>query len=411
MNLNNAKGFIILAFTAFVGVFGFLGAGSMFERVDAGEIAVLQDPLDGEMHVWNQPGLYWQGFGQVTTYRKSEQVWFSAAEQEGGLWSQEVKTRFNDGGTAWITGSVRYDMPTNPVEMLDLHSKYGNHETVHSNLIVPTVDKIIYFTGPLMSSTESYAARRGELLEHVQDQLTNGVYKTSAHEEITVNVISGEETVVKITEILYDSNGQARRQEASPLGEFGVITRNLVLKGIRYEEGVQRQIDLQREMTMQIQTSKAKSLQAEQDAITAEEQGKADAATAKWEQEVVKATQVTQAERDKEVAELVATKDLEVQRLATEKARLYKVEQTLIGQGDGARKKAVMQADGALKQKLATYERVQAKYAEALGQHRLVPDVQFGAQTGSGNGSSAMSLIEMLMVKTAQDLSVDISTK
>jgi len=384
-----------------------MSAGSLVERVDAGETVVLQDPIDGELHVWADPGLHFQGFGQVTTYTKSQQVWFTLPTEEHST-DTSATTRFNDGGKAWVSGSMRYDLPSDYDSMVALHTKYRSPSAVHEALVIPTIEKSIYMSGPLMSSTESYAARRGELIDFVQDQTQNGTYKTTVQETTTVDTLTGEDTVVKITKIVTTSDGIPLRQENSPFEEFGIQTRNLVLNGIRYDEDVQRQIDAQREMTMAIQTSKARSLQAEQDAITAEERGKADAATARWEQEVEKAVQVTKAERDADVAALDANKRLEVQRLATESAKLFKEEQRLIGEGEGARKRAVMQADGALKQKLATYERVQANWAKALATTQVVPNVVMGS---SGNGGSANDFVQLMTLQAAKDLNLDLQTK
>jgi len=401
------KGIIISGLTLFLGVVGLAASSSLVERVDAGEIVVLQDPIDGELHVFSEPGLYGQWFGTVTRYQKSEQVWFT---DENNLDTGPTTTRFNDGGKAWLSGSIRYDLPSDTDSMLSLHTKYRNHDAVHDALVVQTVGKSVYMSGPLMSSTESYAARRSELLDLVQDQLTNGTFKTTVREETTTDVLTGEETIVKITEIVYDDNGEAKRQENSPFEEFGITTRNLVITGIEYDEDVQAQIDKQRAMTMAVQTAKAQSLQAEQDAITAEKQGEADAARAKWKEEAVKATQVTVAEREKAVAQLDAEKSLEVQRLATESAKLFKEEQRLIGEGEAARKRAVMLADGALDKKLAAWVDVNKAYAAEIGKQQWVPDVQMGSTTSSG-GSSATDLVDLFTVKTAKDLNLDMTAK
>lgn len=62
---------------------------------------------------------------------------------------------------------------------------------------------------------------------------------------------------------------------------------------------------------MDIQTAKAQAAAAQQDAIKAEELGKAAAMTAKWEQEKVKAVEVTKAQQAYEVAALAAKEAVE----------------------------------------------------------------------------------------------------
>jgi hypothetical protein len=117
------------------------------------------------------------------------------------------------------------------------------------------------------------------------------------------------------------------------------------------------------------------------------------------------------------VAVIAAEKRVEMARqskLEAEQKKLaaaeYKQEQVLRGEGDGAYKRIVMQADGALSQKLATYEAVMSRFAAAIEKQKWVPEVQMGATPGSG-GSAAMTLIEMMGVKAAKDLALDMDVK
>ena len=68
-----------------------------------------------------------------------------------------------------------------------------------------------------------------------------------------------------------------------------------------------------------------------------------------------------------------------------------------------------MQADGALAQKLVTYERVMSRFAQAVEKQKWVPEVQMGA--GSSGASNAMTLIDMMGVKAAKDLALDMKIK
>jgi hypothetical protein len=68
-----------------------------------------------------------------------------------------------------------------------------------------------------------------------------------------------------------------------------------------------------------------------------------------------------------------------------------------------------MQADGALEKKLEAYVKVNELYAAAIGQYKgnWVPTVQQGASSGSQNG--AVDLLNLLSVKAAKDLALDLS--
>lgn len=103
------------------------------------------------------------------------------------------------------------------------------------------------------------------------------------------------------------------------------------------------------------------------------------------------------ARRDREVAEQ--------KKLA---ALQYKQEQILIGEGDAARKKAVMEADGALEQRLKAIVEINGRYAAAIQNHPgpWVPNVIMGSNGGSSGPSSSMKeIINMFAVKAAKDVS------
>lgn len=175
------------------------------------------------------------------------------------------------------------------------------------------------------------------------------------------------------------------------------------------------QIQARRAATMAIITAKAEAERAKQDAVTAEENGKRDVMKAKYEKEVEKSRAVVDAERSKEVAEIAAKQKVAVaeqEKLEQEQKKFaageYKQAETLRGEGDAAYKKSVIEADGALAQKLSTYEKVMNKFAEEFGKQKWVPDVQMGAT--SGNVNQAQTMMDMLAIKAAKDLSLDLDT-
>jgi hypothetical protein len=133
--------------------------------------------------------------------------------------------------------------------------------------------------------------------------------------------------------------------------------------------------------------------------------------TAKYKAEVEKETAVVDAQREKEVAETNAQRELEVAKLQKDAAEQTKQKDILLGQGESERRRLVLAADGALKQKLDAYQAVQAKWAEAFAA-RKVPTTVFGGGAGAaGSDSDVQALMQLLTVKTARDLSLDTTTK
>jgi len=359
--------------------------GNLIENVDAEEIVVIQYP-NGSFNIATEPGWTTQWFGKVTRYPRVNEYLF------------DKKIRFNDGGGAAMIGSINWKMPLAVADIRALHMDFGSKEAVDEGLVMPIVNRCVYMTGPLMSSKQSYAEKRPELLEYISDQIDNGVYQTVSKEVKTTDPITGADKTVTLVEIQFDENGQQLRQEEALLKQYSVTTFNFSIDKIPYDARVEEQIKGQQQRIMDVQTAMAEAKKAEQATLTTVEQGKAAAAKAKWAQEEIKATEVTKAEQKLEVAELAA-----------KEAAQYKKAKILRAEGDAAYKKKVMMADGALEQKLAAYVEVQKYWAENIPKYtgQWVPNIIMGENGSAGANSSAQALINMLSVKTAKDLSLD----
>lgn len=382
-----------------LGLLLLLAIPSLVENQDAGEVMVIQSAFTGELSVYTEPGPKWQGFGKVTTYPRRDQYSFSAAKDQGGGGNQAIKTGFNDGGTGYVSGVMSWEMPLKTEQIIRLHKEYGSFTAIDQQLIRPMLEKVIFTAGATMSSIESSSERKPEIPQTIDDQLQNGPFLTKV---VTTNItdpMTKQEKTVRTVQISTDAKtGLPIRASASTIKEYGISLSPVTVNDIVYEESVKAQIAERQKSTQAVQLSQASALKATQDAVTTEQKGKAAAAEAKWAQETIKAKVVTEAQQKFEVATLDA-----------KSAEQYKRQQTLIGEGNGAKMRAEMQANGALEQKLATYEKVNGYWADAIAKHAgpLVPATVIG---GSGNGgNSVQNLMDMIQVKTAMALGLDMS--
>ena len=361
--------------------------GSLVEDVPNERIVVNQVPITGTMEVWSQPGMYSQSFGNTTYYYKTQQLWFGS---EGN--GDPIPVIFNDASDGLIYGSLRVKLPTDTEHMLRIQTDYNGMDRLMNDLVRPTVTKVIYASGPLMSAFESYAEKKNDLIEMIDDQLNNGVFKTTVKEVETVDPLSGEVKKVKVATLIPDSlaAGGYKRSERSPFAYYGLEIGQVAVSKIAYSDKVNKQIAQQQEANMLIQTSKAKSAAAQQEAIRAEEEGKAAAAQAKWEQEKLKAVAVTQAEQEREVS-----------RLAAEKAKFEKERIIAEGQAEAEANRLKVAAG------LTPQERAEWDYKTAVGiaqaladsKQRWVPEViMSGSNSGSNNAMDAVGLNMMLDV-------------
>ena len=372
----------------------------IFQNVAADEVVVIQSPLSGDLVWYTSPGLKWQGFGKVTSYKKSFQYWFSSKKDQGSKTDESISTTFNDGGHAMVSGSVRVDMPLDSDKLTALHSKYGSPEAIEKELVRPAFERSIYMSGPLMSSAESYSERRNQFIHYIEDQASLGLFQTTTHLQRTKDPISGNEKTVNVVALVADPKapGGFARSEDSPITLFGLHAYNLSINEIKYDETVEKQIQTQQQAIMQIQTAIAESRKAEQKALTAEQEGRAEATKTKWAQEAIKAQAVTEGEQKKDVA-----------RLSKESAEFYKQEQILKGEGDAAYKKAVIEADGALAQKLETYKTVMGGFAREFGRQKWVPEIVMGSGSTNADGNQANNMMNLLSAQALKSLGLDLS--
>jgi len=368
------------------------------EMLDSTEIMVIQYP-NGTLLAAVEPGWYAQWFGSVTKYPLRSQFSFSSALDQGEAKNESLKLRFNDGGHANVSGVVSWEMPVDHDHLIMIHRKFGNTKSVEQQIIRPTLESAAYTSGPLMSSTESAAEKRNLLLQYMQDQAKNGTYQTRTVSLKVPDPLTGVEKTVNAAEIVMAGGIPVREQESSTK-VFGINLLPMTINQIKYDDAIESQIT-QRQVSIQgVQIAQANALKAEQDAITAEKLGQAEAAKAKWAQEAIKAQKITEAQQFLEVATLEA-----------KQAEQYKNKQILEGQGNAEKKRLEMQANGALDQKLDAYVNIQKAYAQAIGAYKgaWVPQIVTGGAVGGMAGSGAQQMIDLLSVKAAKDLGINMS--
>lgn len=385
----------------------------LVETNNAGFFKVRQMPVTGELTWYTTPGMFPQLWGKVTTYKEAGTYRFNDEEDtDVSINSPAIEVRFNDAGKARIAGSTRFTLPGDHESLNVIHNKFRSYSSVASSLVQPTVEQAILLTASLMSAEESYSGRRAEFGQLVEDQIRHGIYLTEFRTETIKDSRTGDPITVRIVSIKRNSDGNPIRK-GNPLHAYGVsVTQFFLDKDFTYEEGVLSQISNARESLMKTVAAKAAAERALQERITAEAEGQANVMKAQYEAEVVKVQAVVDAEREKAVAETMAAQNLEVAKLAKLQAEQYKLQQILIGEGDGERKRLVLEADGALEQKLATFERTQAMWAKAYAT-RPVPSVVWSGGGGndgtntSNTDLSTQTFIDLLNIKVAKDLALD----
>lgn len=389
---------IVAALVVVFAVFCVISLGKIGEDVKNETIVVNQYPFTGNMEYWTSPGFHWQWWGKTTTYYKTQQLWFGSDSEAGDQQGKPIPVIFNDASDGMIYGSLRVKLPTDPKYLARIQTDYNGMDRLMNDLVRPTVTKVIYASGPLMSAFESYAEKKNDLIEYITDQLNNGVYKTAIKRSEVLDAITGEKKVINVATLIPDSlaAGGYKRSESSPFAYYGLEIGQVAVSKIAYSDKVNRQIAQQQEANMLIQTSRAKSAAAAQEAIRAEEEGKALAMKAKWEQEKIKAVEVTKAEQEYEVARLSALK-------AKEDAKRIEAQ----GLAEAAAARAKVQAGLSPLERATIDKETAIGVAQALANSevRWVPEVMIvgGKEGASANPLDAVGLNMLLDIAKKQN--------
>jgi SPFH domain / Band 7 family len=385
---------------------------------NAGHRTVVQYPT-GTLYVKFTPGVYPQWFGTAEVYNDVITFDYDKADSDIGssIDQSGISVRYQDGGTGTVYGKARFSLPGDEETMLHLHKAFRSNRGVSQKLIKSVTEEGMNLTAGLMSSEEAYAEKRSIYTQWASQQIAKGKFQTRLEKVRTVDEGTGKTVTKNVPVISYGEDGLPVHLE-SDLTNYGVSVNGFQITDWDFEPKTLQQIATKREATMAIITAIANAERAKQDAITSEEQGKANVMTAKYQKEVIKEQAIVDAQREKAVAVISAEKQVEVarqQKLEAEQKKLsaveYKQEQILRGEGDGAYKRLVIEADGALAQKLATYERVMNRFAQAVEKQKWVPEIQMGGDATSSGGANAMTLIEMMGIKAAKDLALDMNIK
>lgn len=365
-----------------------------YTTVDRGTYHIKQAAITGEMSAIMNPGIYGRWFGDIQVWPKADTFYFTKDTEEGGKKDQSITVRFVDGSTAQISGTVRITMPTDAKQAISLvaASGYKSFEDLQYNLILKVVRNSLMLTANTMTARESYAEKRNDYVFLTWDQIQNGIYETEEASKEVVDPITGDKST-KTFKVIKRDNGKPTYQ-ASPLRDTGIIVSNFEIKDIIYNETVEKQIAEQQRVSMNVVTAKAKVLEAEQEKLKLEAEGRSAVAKVQFETEAVKIKAVVEAQQR-----------LDVAKLDKESAALKKAKDILEGEGEAERKRLVMNADGALEKKLQAYIEVNRMYSEAIKAQKWVPDIALG---GSSNGNAAQTLIDLFTTKAAKDLSLDL---
>ena len=373
---------------------------------DGGYRTVVQYPT-GTMSVKFAEGWYWAPFSKETKYPN-----VISDDLENG-----IGVRYQDGGRGTVDGTVRAQLPNDEATMLTLHREFLSPEGLVSKLFIPEIKQSLMQTAGLLTSEEAYAEKRSNIAEWAEAIMENGRFNTKVvAREITMT--DGTKQRKNVPEIVYV--GGIPQHQGSPLQAYGIKVSGFQVTNIDFEAATQKQIDAKRDAEMGSITARANADKALWQKKEVEANGEKDVAARRYEQLQINEKDILVAEREKQVALIEAsrTKEVNAEQLLAAKIDVQTAKEQATAtieraQAEAKAKELVMNADGALDKKLATYAEVMDKMAAAYRDRKVTDVPQFimgGNGTGSASGNSSQ-FMQMMEAKVAKDLALDMTIK
>lgn len=381
-----------------------------FSYNDATERTVVTR-ASGKQFVQFKPGIFYSGFfSHEQAWPNQISVSYTDTAFDGGLSIHDNTieigiirdVRFNDATTASMSGITQFILPIDAKSMLEIHNAHKTPEALVQRRLAPYTVECLKSSAQLMSSEMHYSGGRAQLTQDYMDQLKNGSYLLNIKE--TYDYDSTENVRKRVYAVQIQMDGVNKKRKFSSIKEYAVVIGDAQIIDVDYEIKVDEMLGKKITAATDASVSKQRLMTAQQKAMTAEAEGKQKLVEIEYQQKQEQTIQVVKAQTLVELAKQDLLKqDIALQASTKEAAKIR-----TLADANAYEKQRMIQADGALEQKLAAYVTTQQNWADAFSKYtgNLVPQVQ----TGSGS-SNALNFMELLSMKAAKDLALDLKNK
>lgn len=353
---------------------------------DAGNRQVIQT-ISGDLDVKFTPGLYWCGFfSKVTTWPNNVTIQISKKDKKSGeadYWEDVHTATFSEGDNAFISHTVKWDLPNTKEDMLELHTTYNNIDNLKQTTLVQYQKETASYSCQRMTSEEHYSGGQSQLKDYFQDQLRNGqVLLVTETKVMTLN--DGSTKTYVLTNEKRDKNNNFLRT-VSDIQRYKLYASFASVDNVTYDKRIYRKLKEKINAAADEATSKQRLITAQQEEQEAIVKGRKLIADVRAKQEALEQESVIQARKAKLV---------EMENAEKAKYTALKVEQE--GRAKAIANQALVNA-GLTPQEKAEWEyKTKVGVAAELSKVKVPNIVITGGSGQHGNAMDALG-IKMLM--------------
>jgi hypothetical protein len=381
---------------------------------DATERTVITQ-MNGRQFVEFKPGIFYAGFfSKESVYPNQISISHMDIEFDGNysLHDNTIEigiikdVRFNDATTANVSGITQYILPSDEKQMIAIHNAHRSPESFVQRRLAPYTVECLKSSAQLLSSEAHYSGGRAQMTQDYMDQLKKGTYLLNIRELVVYDSLEKTNKRTYAVQIQLSKNGE-RLRKFSSIKEYSVEVGDAQIIDVDYEKKVDEMLAKKIDAATKASISKQELMTAQQKRLTAEAQGEQKLVEIEYVQKQQQTIQVVKAQTLVELAK----QDLIKQEIARQAAEKEAAKIKILADAQAYEKQRLIQADGALEQKLKTYEKVMGYWSTAFSNHNhpLTPTFMMGGQNNGGNAGT--NFMELMNMKTMKDLNLDFKTK
>lgn len=419
-----------------VGAFGIIVfANGAFEYNDPGYCQHVRTITGSEAAVCTT-GWYYEGFGSSVEWPWAITIAHSTdPNEQGSNISGPYTIRMSDNWTGTVTQTTRFEIPQDEERFLSMARKMRSPEKLISTTLRPAVTSSLDSIANMYSMEQYYAGgqrdqfktefrhalEKGRLQVKQMKQETNSakVSKAAANDsdaaKDTSDVGDTASTIVVMVPAL-DSTGKEVREQHDFV-EYGVTVGSAILENLDPDDKFEDQIKARKEAASRRIVAQEQVKEQEQQRLLAIQTGETAIAKAQAREKETQITETTKAETKKKLALISADAnkaqalvDKETAQIAYERAQIDAKAKQVAADAEAYQKKAIIEADNALKDRLQALVEINKAWAEAAARMN-VPSTVMGGNGAAGNTlSTSEQFMQMMMTKAAKDLQVDTNT-
>lgn len=354
-------------------------------------------------------------------------------EADGSAIYPPYKVRLADNWNGDVTQATRFGLPQDASQFIKMARDFRSPERLITTMLKPAVTSSLDSVSNMYTMEEYWAeGKRDEYKSEFAQAVTNGraeVKQVSLNEAGGVirgraaasdSEVTQDDSVMEDTEVrrvymekLQDASGNDIRIPHD-YSEYGIVVSQAILENLDPDDKFEERIQARKDAASRRIIAQEERREQEEQRLLAIQKGETDVAVRQAAAKTEQIQATTEAETQKKLALIAAERQREEAEIAQqtaainlERARIDAEAVQVAADAAAYEKRVILEADGALAQKLAAWTEAQAVWAAAAAKIN-VPATVIGSD---GTSDSALGTVDqfmsMMMVKTARDLQVD----